>query len=78
LHKADQRIFLLVGQAEPPHALCVHVVGRLRRRPACDALARIIGPAARQDIACVVEMHDRLEALEVTIVSIGFDQIAAQ
>ena len=74
LHEADQCIFLLVGQAEPPHALCIDVVGRFRRGPAADALPRIIGAAARQKIARVVEVHDRLEALEVTVVPIGFDE----
>ena len=29
----------------------------------------------RQDVPRVVEVHDRLEALEVTIVSIGFDEV---
>ena len=43
-------------------------------RPTRDALAVVVPAAARQDVARVVEMHDRLDALEITIVAIGFDE----
>ena len=38
-------------------------------------LVGVIGAAAPQDVTCIVEVHDRLEALEVTIVSVGFDEV---
>src|SRR4051794_17924524 len=74
LHETYQRIFLLVRKPEPTHEFGVHIVGGLWHRPARGALAGIIGAAAPQDVARVVEAHDRLEALEVTIVSVGFDK----
>ena len=74
LHEAYQRIFLFVRKPEPPHELGVHIVDGLWHRPARRTLAGVIGGAAPQDVARVVEVHDRLEALEVTIVSVGFNE----
>ncbi len=72
LHEAHNRIFLRVRKAEPPNSALVHVFGRLGRRPACCAFTDVMGLAAWKYVARVVEVHDRLQALEVTIVHIGF------
>src|SRR4029077_19439717 len=75
LHEAHQRVFFLVRKPESSNELGVHVVGGLGRGPARGALAGVIGAAAPQDVARVVEVHDRLKALKITIVSVGFDEV---
>src|SRR6202011_1330468 len=74
LHEADDRILLCVRQAQAPNSARVHVVGRFRRRPACRTFTHVVGLAARQDVARVVEMHDRLQAREISVVSVGLDE----
>src|SRR6266446_6879066 len=64
LHEADDRILLCVCQAQAPNSARVHIGGRFRRRPASRTFIGVMGPAARQDVARVVEMHDRLQARE--------------
>jgi hypothetical protein len=56
LHEAHQRVFFLVRESKLPHLLCIHVLGRLRWRPASRAFARIIRQTARESIARVVTM----------------------
>jgi hypothetical protein len=75
LHEAHQCVFFLVRKPESSDELGVHVVGGLGRGPARGALAGVIGAAAPQDVARVVEVHDRLKALKITIVSVGFDEL---
>src|SRR4029077_4182318 len=60
LHEAHKCIFLLVRKPEPSDELCIHVIGGLWRRPARGALVGVIGSAAAQDVARVVEVSDRL------------------
>ena len=67
LHEAHQRVFFLVRKPEPSHELGVHVIGGLWPGPARGALAGVICAAAPQDVARVVEVDDRLKALEVTL-----------
>ena len=74
LHEAHERILLLVRQAQASHPARVHVVGRLRRRPARRTFAGIMGLAARQDVARVVEVHDRLQAREISVVAVGLHE----
>src|SRR5215510_16507724 len=74
LHEAHERILLCIRQTESPHPFCVHVVSRLRCRPADRAFAGIIGRAARQDVPRVVEMHNDFEALKISVVPISFDK----
>jgi hypothetical protein len=74
LHKAHQRIFLLVGEAEPSNELGVHIVGRFRCGPARGALAEVIGSAARQDVPRVIEMRNRLQTPEIAVVPISLDE----
>jgi hypothetical protein len=61
-------------QAQPSHSFGIDVVGRLRCGPARRILAGIIGLTARQDVPRVVEMHDLLQAGEVSIVTVGFHE----
>ena len=68
-------VLLRVGQSKPSHEPRVHVRGCFRCRPAAYSFTGIIRLATRQDVARVVEVHDRLEALEIAIVAIGFDEI---
>ena len=74
LHEAHDRILLCVRQAQAPNSARVHVVGRFRRRPACRTFIDVMGLAARQDVARVVEMHDRLQAREISVVPIGLHE----
>ena len=74
LHEADDRILLCVRQVQPPNSARVHIFGRFRRRPACRTFIDVVGLAARQDVARVVEMHDRLQAGEVAVVPVGLDE----
>src|SRR6266700_7583773 len=71
LYEAHEGVLLFLRQTQPPDSLRVHVGGRLRCRPARRAFARIVGLAARQDVARVVEMHDGLQAREIPVVRIG-------
>jgi hypothetical protein len=52
----------------------VHIGSRLRRRPAGRTFTRIMGLAARQHIARVVEMHDLLQASEISIMPVGLHE----
>jgi len=70
LHEAHDRILICVRQAQSPNSARVHVVGRLRRRPARRTFSGIIRLASRQHIARIVEMHDRFQAREITIVPV--------
>src|SRR5262245_46602623 len=70
LHENHERILLWVREVQPAHSFGVHIGGRLRLRPARNTLARIIWSAARQHVTRVVEMHDGLQAGEVSIVSV--------
>src|ERR1700730_14783585 len=74
LHEADDRILLCVRQAQAPNSARVHVVGRLRRRPAYRTFTDVMGLAAWQDVASVVEMHDRLQAREISVVPVGLHE----
>ena len=56
LHEAHDRVLLCVREAQAPNSARVHVVGRFRRRPACRTFIGVMGLAARQDVARVVEM----------------------
>src|SRR5437870_7131965 len=74
LHEADDRILLCVRQVQASNSARVHVVGRFRRRPARGTLIGVMRLAARQDVARVVEMDDRLQAREISVVSVGLDE----
>jgi hypothetical protein len=74
LHEPHDRILFGLGQAEVPNFTPVHVVGRLRRGPACCAFTGVVGLASRQDVARVVEMHDLFQAREISIMSVGVDE----
>src|SRR6202023_3626440 len=74
LHEAHDRILLCVRQAQAPNSARVHVVGRLRRRPAYRTFTDVMELAARQDVARVVEVHDRLQAREISVVRIGLHE----
>src|SRR5713101_4804592 len=69
LHEDDDGILFLLTQAEITELSRVHVFRIFGRGPTRNFLARVIRRTARQDIARVVEMHDLLEALEVTVMS---------
>ena len=56
LHETHQRVFFLVRKPESSDELRVHVIGGLWRRPARGALTGVIGAAAPQDVARVVEV----------------------
>src|ERR1700730_5433459 len=71
LHAAHDRTFLGSRKAETPNALGVQVVGRFRCGPARRALAGIVRLASRQGVARIIEVHDRLEALEIAVVTVG-------
>src|ERR1700722_14534300 len=74
LHEAHDRILFCLRQAEVPDFAAVHVLGRLRRGPACCAFTGVAELAARQDVARVVEMHDLFQAREISIMSVGLDE----
>src|SRR5467141_2345353 len=63
------------GKALPPHSFCVYVGGRLRCWPARRALAWVIGLATRQGIAGIVEMHNRLQAFEISIMTVCLHEV---
>jgi Cu/Ag efflux pump CusA len=65
--EGHKRILFCVGRAEVPDFARVHVVGRLRCGPARRAFAGIMGLATRQHISRVVEVHDLLQAGEISI-----------
>src|SRR3984893_16436716 len=67
LHEADDGVFFGIRQTEIADAGLVHILSRFRRRPAARTLARIARCATRQYVACIVKVHDRLEAREITI-----------
>ena len=67
LHEDNERVLVGVSQPEASDFARVHVIGRLRRGPACRALAGVMGLASRQDVARVVEMHDLLQAREISV-----------
>src|SRR6266478_8889984 len=75
LHEAHEGVLLLLRQAQPPDSLRVHVGGPLWCRPARRAFARIVGLAARENVARVVEMHDGFQAREIPVVRIGFHKV---
>src|SRR2546421_13037750 len=56
------------------HGIGCRTLGGLWGWAARGAHAGVIGAAAPQAVARVVEVHDRLEALEVAIVSVRFDE----
>src|SRR5438552_12008275 len=70
LHETHKRVLFCVGQAEVTDAARVHVGGRLGCRPACRAFI-VMWLASRQNVACVVEMHDLLQAREISVMSVG-------
>src|SRR6266404_3388998 len=70
LHEENERVLFCIRQTQTTNFARVHIGGRLRRWPAGRTFARIMGLAARQHIACVVEMHDLLQAREITIVPV--------
>jgi len=68
LQEADSAFFLLVRKPEPSHELGIMLSvdsGAGQR----GALPEVFGAAALQDVARVVEMHDRFQALEVAVCS---------
>ena len=54
--------------------LCIHVQGCFWRRPTCFFLPSVAWLALRKQVPCVVKMNGLLEALEIAIVSVGFDE----
>ena len=74
LHEAHDRILLCVRQAQAPNSARVHVVGRFRRRPTCRTFIDVVGLAARQNVARVVEMHDRLQARKISVVRVSLHE----
>src|ERR1700726_1013231 len=74
LHEAHDRILLCLRQAEAPDFARVDVLGRLRRGPAGRAFTGVMGRAARQHIARVVEMHDLLQARKISVMRVGLDE----
>ena len=62
------------GQTGVPDFTAVHVGGRFRRGPTRRAFASIMGLASRQDIARIVEMHNPLQAREVSVVPISLHE----
>src|SRR5216684_7651648 len=62
----------LLRPTDPDDQLCsCSYGGRLRRWPAGRTFTRIMGLAARQHIARVVEMHDLLQAGKISIMPVG-------
>jgi hypothetical protein len=53
----------------------IHIVGRFRCGPLGRRFAGIIGLAPRQHVARIVEMHDRFEALEVSVVPVVLHKV---
>src|SRR5205823_8791528 len=72
--EAYNRILLCVGQVQAPDESCVHIARRLRCGPTRPSLADIAGPAARQRIADVIEMHDFLQAPEIAVVTVSLHE----
>src|SRR5258708_27941796 len=68
--EAYNRILLCVGQVQAPDESCVHIARRLRCGPTRRSLADVAGPAARQRVAGLIEMHDFLQALEIAVVTL--------
>jgi hypothetical protein len=60
---------------EVPDLARDHILGRFRCGPAACRFPGVMGPTARQHVARVVEMHDGLQALEISIVPIGLDEL---
>src|SRR6267142_647310 len=74
LHEAHEGILLCVRQAKASNSAPVHVGGRFRRRPARRTFTGIMRLAARQHVARVVEVHDRLQTREVSIMPVGLHE----
>src|SRR5258708_29775444 len=62
LHEENERVLFWVRQTQTTNFARVYIGGALRRWPASRTLTRIMGLAARQHIARVVEMHHLLPA----------------
>ena len=78
LEKGNNGVFLCITKAEMTHLLRIDVGRLFRRRPACHLLAGIPGLAPRKHIPRVVEMHNLLQAFEVPVVHVGFDEIRSR
>src|SRR5512145_1992904 len=77
LQKRHDLVFLLIGQPEAPDRH-VHVLWELRGGPARRLLSRSAMRATGEFIACVVEVDDFFQALKVSIVHIGLDEIGTR
>ena len=71
--EGDDLVLLLIGQAEHPRR-CVEIVRHFFHRPAGYFLDRSFRAVSRSDrvgkagVACVVEMYELLQALDVAVV----------
>src|ERR1700704_219028 len=74
LHEENERVLFCIRQTQTTNFARVHIGGRLLRWPAGRTFARIMGLAARQHIARVVEMHDLLQAGKISIMPVGLHE----
>src|SRR5258705_13910087 len=74
LHEENERVLFCIRQTQTTNFARVHIGGRLPRPPAGRTFARIMGLAARQHIARVVEMHDMLQAGKIPIMPLGLHE----
>src|SRR5579859_5845884 len=74
LEEADQGILLVIAQAEIAELADVEILNDFGRGPARYSFAGIIRFASRQDVTRIVEVHDVLQAGEIAVVHVGFDE----
>src|SRR5258705_9188285 len=74
LHEENERVLFCIRQTQTSNFARVHIGGRLPRWPAGPTFAPIMGMAARQHIARVVEMHDLLPAGKISIMPVGLHE----
>src|SRR3981189_2654768 len=74
LHEENERVLVCIRQTQTTNFARVHIGGRLWRWPAGRTFARIMGLAARQHIARVIEMHDLLQAGKISIMPVGLHE----
>ena len=82
LQESDDLVFLLIAQPKlaDGHVFCGW---HLRHWPAIDFLGRSLRTVSRRDVerkhvAGIVKVDDLLEALEVTVVHVGLDEVRAR
>src|SRR5712671_3122865 len=71
LHEENECVLFCVRQTPTTNFARVHIGGRLRRWPAGRTFTRIMGLAARQHVARVVEMCYLLQAGKISIMPVG-------